>query len=63
MKFKRIRGGTWNLEDWRARCACRHRCAPDYRGSHVTIDAPNNVGFRCCFSPFFVKINKERLEK
>jgi len=21
------------------------------------------VGFRCCFSPFFVKINKERLEK
>jgi len=53
MKFKRIRGGAWNLEDWRARCVCRYRNSG--RG--------DLVGFRCCFSPFFVKINKERLEK
>jgi len=55
MKFKQIRGGTWLLGDWGARCAYRYRGTPGYRDG--------NVGFRCCFSPLFVKINKERLEK
>ena len=54
MKFKQIRGGTWLLGDWGARCAYRYRGTPGYRDG--------NVGFRCCFSPLFVKINKERLE-
>jgi len=60
MKVKQvcIRGSAWYAwySDGRyARCAYRGRFTPGYR-----FDL---VGFRCCFSPFFVKINKERLEK
>jgi len=55
MKIKRIRGGAWSNDDRLARCACRGWGAPGGRDGFV--------GFRCCFSPFFVKINKERLEK
>jgi len=54
MKFKRVRGGAWYPGDRLARCACRYRGTPGVR--HF------DVGFRCCFSPLFVKINKERLE-
>jgi len=57
MKVKQvyIRGRAWFNVDSYVRCAYRYRNAPGYRRS--------NVGFRCCFSPLFVKINKERLEK
>jgi len=54
MKLKQFRGGAWYDDAWGARCAFRIRLSPGYR--------TNNVGFRCCFSPLFVKINKERLE-
>jgi hypothetical protein len=55
MKVKRIRGdawGAWNNDAMLARCAYRVRNYPGNRG--------DDVGFRCCFSPLFVK--KERLE-
>jgi len=59
MKFKRARGGAWyNAWD---RVGRRARCA--YRCWGSPGDREDDVGFRCCFSPLFVKINKERLEK
>jgi len=53
MKVKlQLRGGAWYHVDWIVKCAYRYRHAPGGRGHYV--------GFRCCFSPLFVKINKER---
>jgi len=56
MKVKQvyIRGGAWNNVGRDARCACRYRFNPGYRGSLL--------GFRCCFSPFFVIKRKVRNE-
>jgi len=58
MKIKRIRRGAWwgawGGVSWSARCAYRLWGVPDGRN--------DLVGFRCCFPPLFVKINKERLE-
>ena len=63
MKLKRIRGDAirggawvaWVNDDRDARCACRLRGNLGLRN--------RGLSFRCCFSPFFVKINKEKLEK
>jgi len=55
MKFKRTRGGAWGAwySDGRyARCAVRYRDTLGYQC--------NGVGFRCCFSPFFVIKRKAR---
>ena len=46
IKFKRVHGGAWHFVDRFARCAYRYRHAPGGRD--------DDVGFRCCFSPFFV---------
>jgi len=51
MKLKRVRGGTRFSYARYARCAYRLRIDPGHRNF--------GVGFRYCFSPFFVKINKE----
>jgi len=48
----RIRGGAWYGDAWLARCAYRGRFDPGFRFSLL--------GFRCCFSPFFVIKRKAR---
>ena len=57
MKIKQvyIRGGDWDAwyyDDGYDRCAYRYRYTPGGRY--------NYVGFRCCFSPFFVIKRKVR---
>jgi len=54
MKVKRVRGGAWYRNGRRARCACRIRLTPGVRDG--------SLGFRCCFSPSSVKINKRKVE-
>ena len=50
-----FRGGAWRYYAGCARCA--HHCW----GSPG--DREDAVGFRCCFSPLFVKINKRKARK
>jgi len=58
MKFKRIRGvrsgGAWLFVDRGARCTVRSRYTPGLRDDFL--------GFRCCFSPFFVIKRKVKNE-
>jgi len=54
MKVKRIYGGSWLYGVRFVRCA--------FRGRYTPGDRNGLVGFRCCFSPLSVKINKERLK-
>ena len=51
MKFKRFRGGAWNHNAGHARCAFRLRFYHGYRDGLL--------GFRCCFSPLFIKIKRK----
>jgi formylglycine-generating enzyme required for sulfatase activity len=41
-----LRGGSFGIDTWYVRCACRLRCSPNFRSSFI--------GFRLVLSPFFL---------